>query len=324
MMSVEEILAPISSDFARYEKLYDSLSLSPDGMLGDVMSYVLSTHGKRMRVLLTLLSSKISGEVNEKSIMTALIMELMHTASLIHDDVVDGSDMRRGMPSVNAHWGNKVAVLSGDYLLSRVVELLSELRNVRILGIVSEMGKSLSEGELLELRWGKDRWLSEDEYFRMIEKKTACLFSSCCEAGAVSGGGSVRAVSALSSFGEYLGMCFQLQDDILDYSDSEELGKPVLGDIRDGKVTLPLIKSMERASVQERERIRFLLSGQSLTQMEEEEIRSFVLRFDGVGYTRRKMLEYRDMAIDCMCVFRDSELKRSLFGVLEYSINRLK
>lgn len=323
MVSIEQIRQPIAAEFLHYEQVFEqALETGNNPLLKDVLSLILARRGKQLRPTLVLLSAKLAGQVNEKTYQTAVALELLHTASLMHDDVVDGSETRRGLPSVHARWNNKVAVLAGDYLLSKVIEIISSLRNVRVLGIVADMGKSLAQGELLQLQSEGGLQTTEKEYFRIIGNKTARLFSACCEAGAVTVGATMRQETALTCFGEQLGICFQLQDDILDYSDSEELGKPTLGDIREGKATLPLIASMNRATLEEREHIRELAS-RPLTFDEEQEVRSFVLRYDGIRYARHKIEEHKEMAISALSVFRENPITQSLKVLLDYSVNRL-
>lgn len=317
----------MAEEFLRYEKAFEEALTTDNPILKDVLSLVLARRGKQLRPTLVLLCAKLAGQVNDKTIRTAVALELLHTASLIHDDVVDDSDTRRGLPSVKAQWTNNVAVLVGDYLLSKVIEIIASLRNVRILSIVSDMGKALSDGELLQLSANglTDNGVlrtTEKDYFRIIACKTARLFSACCEAGAVTAGATMKQETALTAFGEQLGICFQMQDDILDYSDSEELGKPTMGDIRDGKATLPLIISLNRAPRPEADHIRLLAQG-PLSFDDEQEIRSFVLRYDGIRYARRCMEEHRSIALSALSAFRENELTRSLSMLLDYAISRI-
>ena len=189
--------------------------------------------------MLVLLAAKLCRGVNEKTIDTAVTFELLHTATLVHDDVVDDSPLRRGIPTVQARWTNKVAVLTGDYLLAKVIELTAGLRNLKLFNIVAEIGQTLAKGELLQLHVDSSMWISESDYYKVIEQKTAALFASCTQAGAVSTGASMKQETALRTYGLELGLIFQMKDDLLDYSDSDELGKPTMSDVRDGKATLP-------------------------------------------------------------------------------------
>ncbi|MBR1808392.1 MAG: polyprenyl synthetase family protein [Paludibacteraceae bacterium] len=322
MTNIADIRRPIEEEFRLFEKEFERALLTKNPLLKEVLSLVLARRGKQLRPTLVLLSAKLCHGVNDKTIQAAVALELLHTASLMHDDVVDGSDLRRGLPSVNARWNNKIAVLTGDYMLSKVIEILATLRNVKILGIVSEMGKSLSEGELLQLHTKDDMWISERDYFNIIDKKTARLFAACCEAGAVSSGASMKQETALSCFGEELGICFQMQDDILDYSDSEELGKPTMGDIRDGKVTLPLLIALNRAPKAEAQHII------SLTQHDinfniENEIKSFVLRYDGIRYAQQRMREHQQTALSALSSFRACPATEALALLLNHTVNRV-
>jgi len=258
-------------------------------------------------------------------------LEMLHNASLVHDDVVDSSDTRRGQPAVHTQWSNKVAVLTGDYMLAKVIGLVAEVRNIRILEIVSNLGRNLSSGEMLQLHFGQSMWIDEERYLRVIDQKTAQLFQACAEAGAESAGCTPRQRNALREYGRLLGLCFQIKDDIFDYSDLEELGKPTMSDLRDGKVTLPLIEALRRAPQEEAEEIRKKgerICEASVTQEEEtrilEEIKSFVLRFHGDEYAVQKMLSYKKQATEALSIFRDSSEKSSLLALLDYAINRVQ
>ena len=322
MTTIEQIRQPVAEEFRLFERSFEQALQTDNTLLKEVLSVVLARRGKQLRPLLVLLSAKLCHGINEKTIQTAVALELLHTASLIHDDVVDGSDTRRGLPSVNARWNNKIAVLVGDYLLAKVINILSEIRNVKILSIVSDMGRALSEGELLQLHSKDDMWITEKDYFRIIEHKTARLFAACCEAGAASSGATMKQETALSCFGEELGICFQMQDDILDYSDSEELGKPTMGDIRDGKVTLPLLISLNRAPKQEAQRI-IALTQQDFNLKTENDIKSFVLRYDGIRYAQQRMREHQQTALSALTAFRENLTTNALTLLLEHTVNRV-
>ncbi len=272
--------------------------------------------------MLVLLAAQKAHGVNEKTIQTAVALELLHTASLVHDDVVDNSPVRRGLPSVHDIWGNKIAVLMGDFLLSKVISLISNLRNLQILNIISELGMSLSSGEILQLHQRDGMWITEEDYYAIITQKTARLFAACAEAGAASSGGTARQMTAMRQYGHHLGICFQLKDDVLDYSDSEDMGKPTMQDIRDGKVTLPLLTAMQRAAAEEKAHIRRLAEGE-ITYEVENEIKAFVLRYDGVGYTYKKMEEHRRKALEAIAFYHDDETVRALRTLLDYAITRV-
>ncbi len=298
-------------------------------LLNDVLHYVALRRGKQLRPMLVLLAAKMCNAPTEKTLKTAVALELLHTASLIHDDVVDASPMRRGAESVQVHWSNKVAVLTGDYMLSQVIAITSELRNIKILDIVSKLGESLSSGELLQLHSGETMWIDEAQYYKVIEQKTARLFQACMEAGAESVGTTMRHRTALREYGRLFGLCFQIKDDVLDYSDNEELGKPTMSDIRDGKVTLPLIISLARAPHEESAHIRAL--GEALANNDphinpekaEGEIKAFVMRYQGTEYATKQMYALKKQAEECLAVFRDSATKESLLLLFDYAITRL-
>lgn len=298
-------------------------------LLNDVLRYVALRQGKQLRPMLVLLAATMCNAPTDKTLKTAVALELLHTASLIHDDVVDESPLRRGAEAVQAHWSNKVAVLTGDYMLSQVIAITSELHNSKILDIVAQLGASLASGELLQLHSGETMWIDEAQYCRVIEQKTARLFQACMEAGAESVGTTMRQRSALKEYGRLFGLCFQIKDDVFDYSDSEDLGKPTMNDIRDGKVTLPLIISLARAPQEESAHIRAL--GEALANKDpyiqpekaEGEIKAFVLRYQGVEYATKQMYIYKKKAAECLSVFRDSAAKESLLLLFDYAITRL-
>jgi len=295
-------------------------------MLQQVLDYIRARAGKQLRPLLVLLSANISRGITDKTIQTAVALELLHNATLVHDDVVDSSPTRRGEKAVHTKWSNKVAVLVGDYMLARVINTIAEIRNTPILNIVSQLGSALSSGELLQLHANDSMWIDEAQYFRIIDQKTAQLFACCAEAGAESCLATMRQTTALREYGRRLGICFQLKDDIFDYSDADDLGKPTMNDIRDGKATLPLIVSLQRAHREEAEHIRqlaeALTNGLVNPQDAEQEIKSFVLRYDGIRYAMARMNEHKRSAQEALSVFRDSRTKTALLQLLEYAVNR--
>ena len=326
MIQIEDIKQQIGDAFNRYEKAFAQVMQSDNPLLHQVLDYVHSKKGKQLRPLLVLLSAEVCRGVTEKTIQTAVAFELLHTATLIHDDVVDSSSMRRGTPSVQAKWTNKIAVLVGDYMLSRVIDIIANLRNTPILNILSRLSDSLSQGELMQLHHGDSMWIDEKQYFHIIDNKTAQLFASCTEAGAESCASTMRQITALREFGRHLGICFQLKDDIFDYSDAEELGKPTMSDIRDGKATLPLIISLKRAPKDESALIRqtaeSMVANTADLEDAEQEIKSFVLRYEGIRYAIARMNEHKNSAIEALRIFPDNPAKKNLIALLEYAVNR--
>ena len=330
MANLADIRQPIDSAWKQYERMMEQSLRADNKLQQEVLRYVGSRRGKQLRPLLTLLAAQICNPVTDKTLRSAVALELLHTASLVHDDVVDSSDTRRGAAAVHVKWTNKVAVLIGDYMLAKVIGLTAEVRNIRILEIVANLGKSLSSGEMVQLHVGQSMWIDEVQYYQVIEQKTAQLFQACAEAGAESAGCTQRQRAALREYGRMLGLCFQIKDDIFDYSDLEEIGKPTMSDLRDGKVTLPLIEALRRAPQDEAEHIRELgemLAAHSETLQTDkalEEIKSFVLRFKGDEYAVQQMLNYKKTATEALSVFRDSAEKKSLLDLLDYAINRVQ
>ena len=305
-----------------FEEEYQSLLTSNNPLLADVCANLYSHKGKRLRPILTLLCAQMCNECNERTITAATALELIHAASLLHDDVVDMSDKRRGNPSVNAQWNNKIAILAGDYLLTKAMQAIAALRNQKIINVILNMAQTLASGEVSELHYNSSMWITEKQYLSVIRQKTATLFAACAETGALSVGATLRQQTALKTYGENLGICFQMKDDELDYSDIEEIGKPRMNDIRDGKATLPLLVALKRAPRAEAEEIKSLCE-QPFTNRTEQEVKSFVLRYEGLRYARQKMEEYRAKAIDALGIFSDSVTKDALLDLLNYSINRL-
>lgn len=319
----------IQTEFRQFEETFSSVLCSNNPLLNEVLDYIHTKRGKQLRPILVLLSAGMCRGITSKTIETATALELMHTASLVHDDVVDNSPIRRGSKSVHEQWTNKIAVLVGDYMLSKVIELLAEVRNTTILNIVSNMSASLTSGELLQLHAGQSMWISEEQYLNIIKHKTAYLFAACSEAGAASSGATTRQMTAMRQFGLCLGMCFQLKDDVFDFSDIEDLGKPTMNDIRDGKATLPIIKSLQRANLEEVNHIKEI--AEAIAQKEshinifeaEQEIRSFVLRYDGMRYAYQLMEQYRKKAIEALAIFPENRYKDGLIALLDYAIQRM-
>ena len=331
MASLADIRKPVEAEWKQYERLMEQSLRAENKLQQEVLRYVGSRRGKQLRPLLVILAAQLCNPITDKTLRSAVALEMLHTASLIHDDVVDSSDTRRGVAAVHTKWTNKVAVLIGDYMLAKVIGLIAEVRNIRILEIVSNLGKSLSSGEMVQLHVGQSMWIDEERYFKIIEQKTAQLFQACAEAGAESAGCTPRQRTALREYGRLLGLCFQIKDDIFDYSDLEELGKPTMSDLRDGKVTLPLIEALRRAPQDEAEEIRgkgerLVVSGCSPDEEERilEEIKSFVLRFKGEEYAVQQMVAYKKQATAALSIFRDGAEKRSLLALLDYAINRVQ
>ena len=322
MNYIDNIRKPIQNEMQLFAKTFAE-SLSTDNpMLLSVNEYVLQKSGKQLRPMMALLSAKLCGEVNETTIYGALSLELLHTASLIHDDVVDDSDERRGKPSINARWTNKIAILSGDYILSKALGCVTKTDSLQILKSVANIGMQLSDGELLQLASAQASKISEENYFTVIRKKTALLFSTCTEVGGLSVNANEEKLQHLRNFGEYLGICFQIKDDIFDYSENISIGKPTANDVRDGKITLPLIFALQNSEGDVKNKVVRIIEEKDFTPENIHTIIHFTHDNGGVAYAAKQMEAYKNKAIDELNGFADSDVKTSLIRCAEYAANR--
>lgn len=322
MSFIETIKRTILSEMQLFEKTFVE-SLSTDNpLLLSVNDYVLQKSGKQLRPMLVILAAKMCGEVNQTTLDGALSLELLHTASLIHDDVVDDTLERRGKPSVNARWTNKIAILSGDYILSKSLGCAARTNNLPILKAMANIGMQLSDGELLQLINAKFSETAEANYFTIIRKKTALLFSTCTEVGGLSVDADEEALQHLRNFGEYLGICFQIKDDIFDYSENIQIGKPTGNDIRDGKVTLPLIYAVLNSTGTEKEQVLTWLATKDFTTENIHAITLFTHKNGGVSYALAQMEAFKNKAIEELNGFADSDVKKSLILCAEYAASR--
>ena len=258
--SLSHISHPIKSELNQFNDLYGKSLKSKVGLVDLVTKYILKQKGKKIRPLLVLLASKMAGGINERSYRGAILVELLHSATLVHDDVVDNAEKRRGLPSINAIWKNKIAVLMGDYLLAKGLMLAVDKEDFDFLKIVTDTVRRMSEGELLQIKKTRKLDIDEETYFRLISDKTASLLSTCCEIGAVAANDNISYRENLREFGTNLGIAFQIKDDILDYVGAKSLiGKPIGGDIKEKKITLPLLYSLKNSSDSESAKIIKLL-----------------------------------------------------------------
>ena len=322
MSFIEIIKSPILEEMQMFEKTFGEALSTDNPLLLSVNEYVLQKSGKQLRPMLVLLAAKLCGKVNQSTIFGALSLELLHTASLIHDDVVDDTLERRGKPSVNARWTNKIAILSGDYILSKSLGCATRTDNLPILKSIANIGMQLSDGELLQLVNEDFSEKAEANYFNIIRKKTALLFSTCAEVGGLSVNAVEDALIHLRNFGEYLGICFQIKDDVFDYSENLQIGKPTGNDIRDGKVTLPLIYALLNTQGTEREKVLAMIDNKEFTPDNIQLITRFALDNGGVEYAMKCMDLYKNIAIEELNGFADSDVKRSLIKCAEYTASR--
>lgn len=317
-----QISKPIKNELVQFNQLFKESLKSKVGLVDLITKYILKQKGKKIRPLLVLLSSKVVGDVNESTYRGAILVELLHTATLVHDDVVDGAEKRRGFPSINAVWKNKVAVLMGDYLLSRGLLLSVEGNDFDFLKVVTNTVKRMSEGELLQIKKTQKLNIDEETYFRIISDKTASLLSTCCEIGATSTTDNTDKIIAMRNYGENLGLAFQIRDDILDYIGSSKLvGKPLGADIKDKKITLPLIYSLKQATKNERANvIKMIKNGKKKNNI--EEIIEFVNKYDGMKYAFSIAKEYSKKAKESLSIFENSESRFALEALVDFVIER--
>lgn len=321
---VSLIKSPISTELEDFKKLFDGTLSSSNLLLSNVISHIRQKQGKMMRPMLVLLSAKLFGEVCPATLHAAAALELLHTASLVHDDVVDESTERRGQLSVNAVFNNKVAVLSGDYLLATALVQVGMTRNLAIIDLVSRLGQDLADGELLQLFNVSNLHFSEDVYFDVIRKKTAVLFAACTKAGALSTGICDEKVEIARLFGEYIGLCFQIRDDIFDYFDSKEIGKPTGNDMLEGKLTLPVLYVLNATRDKQAEEIAVKVKNGEATPAEIAHLIEFTKQHGGIEYATQVMYAYREKALSLLASAPDTEVKKGLGAYLDYVVEREK
>ncbi len=290
-------------------------------LLNKIMGYIVKRKGKQMRPMFVFLSAGLCGTINESTFRGASLIELLHTATLVHDDVVDEANYRRGFFSVNALWKNKIAVLVGDFLLSRGLMLSVENKDFDLLSIVTNAVREMSEGELLQIEKSRQLDINEDIYYEIIRKKTASLIASCCSVGASSSGASEEAIKKMLKFGEEIGMAFQIKDDLFDYGE-QEIGKPLGIDIKEKKMTLPLIYALANAGWIEKRRIIRIVKNESQNPKKVKEVIEFVKRSGGIAYANAAMNKFHQDALLLLKEFPDSAYKRSLIDLVQFTIDR--
>ncbi len=322
-MSIEEIREPVEQELKAVEEEYSSLMESDVRLISDVIRHLKSVKGKRIRSIILLLSSGLSGRITAESIKTAAIVELLHTATLIHDDVVDNSAMRRGAPSINSIWNNKLSILVGDYLFSSVIFSIYALNKSEVTRIIVDVARNMSQGELMQLEYGSDFKLDEATYFDLIKYKTASLISASCELGALTSSASnLDHIETMRRFGENLGIAFQIKDDLLDLMGVEKmLGKPVANDITGKILTLPLIYSLKTSTKKDHDRIIALLENDSKSD-HLTELQNFVDENGGIDHATQVAHEYMNRALTYLENYDDSKYRRSLINLSSYILNR--
>ena len=324
MVGIEKIKRPVVAELEVFDQQFKQTLKSDVLLLNLITRYVLKTKGKQIRPMLVLLSAKLFGEIGQKTYTAASLVELLHTASLVHDDVVDDANERRGAFSVYALWKSKTAVLFGDYLLARGLMVSVDNHAYDLLRIVSVAVKEMCEGELLQLQHSRRQDITQEAYFDVIHKKTAALISACTEAGAQSGGATGEQVEQMRQFGVYLGLIFQIKDDLFDYQPRTVTGKPAGNDIKEKKFTLPLIYALQQAERKEKKQIISLINSSANNSQKLKTITQFVEEKGGLDYCRNKMNELAQNAVAIIDGLPAGDAADSLKETVYYSINRNK
>ncbi|MFA5574552.1 MAG: polyprenyl synthetase family protein [Brumimicrobium sp.] len=323
MAIVDDIKAPIEEELVKFETHFRQSMKANNPLLDRVTSYVIKRKGKQVRPMFVFLVAKMLGEVKDDTYTAASLIELLHTATLVHDDVVDDANERRGFFSVNALWKNKIAVLVGDFLLSKVLLLSIEQKQIRSLEVVARAVREMSEGELLQIEKARRLDIDEDTYFEVIRQKTASLIATCCEAGAISVQREDKA-DLMREFGEKIGLAFQIKDDIFDYGVSGNVGKPTGNDIREQKMTLPLIYTLNKVDKKTRAELINIVKRHHENPEKVRRAIHIVIENGGIEYAHKAMMKLKDEALSLLKEIPDSQSKKSLELLVEYTVNREK
>jgi octaprenyl-diphosphate synthase len=311
----------IGKELALFENHFKDAVKSRVALLDRIMQYIVKRKGKQMRPMFVLLSAKLHGKITDASYRAASLVELLHTATLVHDDVVDDALERRGMFSINALWKNKIAVLVGDYLLSKGLLLSLENKDFDILTILSNAVKKMSEGELLQIEKTRNLNFDESIYYEIINGKTASLLSSSCGAGAASVTKDPETIEKMREFGEMVGMAFQIKDDLFDYGDIA-VGKPTGNDIKEKKLTLPLIHVLQKVDASLKKEIIYIVKNNNNDKQKVKFVIDNVIKHGGIEYATQKMYEYRDKALDILNSFQPSPARAALEELVRYTTDR--
>lgn len=322
MDALQQIRKPIEQEMIRYRQVFESLLVHSNPLLNEVLQMVGKRQGKMMRPMLAILCAKLAGEVNERTIYTACMFEFFHTASLLHDDVVDESDERRGQASANSAYGNQVAVLVGDYLLANALFCASKTEDTRVVGIFSKAAQDLANGELLQLDNVHQSELSEDVYFEIIKNKTAALFATCAQAGYLSVSSDEIKQDILYKFGETLGICFQIRDDIFDYNDDASIGKPTGNDMKEGKLTLPVLYALSLTNNAEMIALAHKVKAGEASADDVKALVNFTKENGGIEYAEKVTNDYAQNAKNLLNAFADSDVKQALMTYVDFVVGR--
>lgn len=319
-----KIEEPVAGALKRFNDEFVDALKSSTRRLQLAIEHIQSSSGKHIRPLLLLLTAKACGNITENSINSAVLLELLHTATLIHDDVIDKTKQRRGVPSLNAIFDNRISVLVGDYVLSTALIRSIATQDLRIISIVSNLGRDLADGEIKQLETAEEVILDEVCYMEVIKKKTAMLLSACTEIGAISAGADPEMIDKFCAIGENLGYSFQIKDDIFDYYHELNIGKPTGNDIREGKVTLPLLYALQRATPEIAAELKQILEEKDFSSHNIERLIDFAKRAGGIEYATTRMNEYYDKAVALLNEVPDSDAKEGLLLLAAYIVQRTK
>lgn len=324
MLKIKDIKQPVSKEMALFESKFKNSLKTSVPLLDKIMHYIIKRKGKQMRPLFVFLTAKLFNNVNESTYTAASLIELLHTATLVHDDIIDEANFRRGVFSINALWKNKISVLVGDFLLSRGLLLAVENEQFQLLKIMSTAVKEMSEGELLQIEKTRRLDITEEVYFEIIKKKTAALISACCEAGAASTNAHKNDILKMRTFGEKAGIAFQIKDDLFDYTQNPLIGKPTGIDIREKKMTLPLIYTLNNSDKKTKAFIINTIKNDSKNSRKVEQIINIVKEKKGLEYAKNKMNLFVNQALEILKEFENNESKSSLINLVEYVVKREK
>ena len=321
MANLDEIKKPIEKELDEFEVRFRESMRSKAPLLDRITHYIVTRKGKQMRPMFVFLSAKLCGEINEATYVAASLVEILHTATLVHDDVVDDSYKRRGFFSINALWKNKIAVLVGDFLLAKGLALSIENNQYKLLGLLSNTIKEMSEGELLQLEKARKLDIKEDIYFEIIRQKTASLIASACASGAATTTTDEAVIARVKQMGEKIGIAFQIKDDLFDYEEVE-VGKPRGIDIKERKMTLPLIYTLGKVSTADRRKIINIVKNENTNMEKVRWVIDMVRQNGGMDYAKVKMTEYKTEAENILNSFPESDARKSIYQMIQYTINR--
>ncbi len=322
MMTLEDIQKTIATELVALNKRIVGALSTPNALMNQIVETYLKTKGKQIRPILVMLSARMFGEINDNVISAAAAVEMLHNASLIHDDVVDDTKVRRNNPTINSIWDNHIAVLVGDYFVSAALQQALNTGDSRIIASLSQLGSILSLGEIDQIYNAQSHLLSEEAYFNVIRSKTASLFVSCVRMGGYAVNADDEQIEILSRFADLLGLCFQVRDDIFDYFEDKKVGKPTGNDLREGKITLPLLHTLLDSSLPQHEEMLDLSRKETLSTEDIATLIDYAKENGGIDYAYETMKQLREQAVDVISQLPDSEARRSFISILDYIITR--